>query len=155
MVRVPGYYHRESGALPVPFGPTRSAARPPTIPMGAYTRLISGIPLTGGQAQGVVGASGTITLSVGPSGIGTVWYPAQATVTTTTGVLDTSTCLLALGPVNIPVTTVAQVFTGNGTAALAIPSMTPGQFLIARWTSAHVGDLASVNIIGTMAALSP
>lgn len=98
-------------------------------------------------------ASPGLTLQVGPQGLGTIWYPIQVTVSTTTGALDTSTALVYLGPLTTPATLVGTVFTGNGTVALAIPDMTPGQTLIVTWTGGHVGDTAAMNIIGTMDAL--
>jgi hypothetical protein len=122
--------------------------------MNGYTRQITGIPLQPGQASGVIPASGTITLSIGPSGFGNVWYPAQVTVSTTTGPLDTSTCSVYLGPANTPVTLLGQIFTGNGVLAAALPNMTAGQYLIAVWTSGHNGDTAAINITGTMDTIS-
>jgi hypothetical protein len=85
-----------------------------------------------------------------------VWYPASLTVSTTTGINDFSTCSIYLGPAGVPVTLVATLFPGGtGTASLAIPSMTPGQYLIAVWTGAKSGDTASINIVGTMDSVMP
>lgn len=122
------------------------------IPVAAYTAKAQGVPLTGGQAQGVI-SGGKLTLSVGPQGLANVWYPAQVTLSTTTGVLDTATALVYLGSQGVPITLVASVFSGNGTVALAIPSMSPGQVLIVQWSNAHNGDVAAFNIVGTMDAL--
>jgi hypothetical protein len=138
---VPGY--RGTGQLPM--------ARPQ---IQRYGGRVSGVPLTGGQAQGLVPASGLLTLLVGPQGLGTVWYPAQATISTTTGALDTSTALVYLGSGSVPSQLVATVYSGNGTAALAIPDMQPGDSLIVAWSGANPGDTAGVNIIGTMDALT-
>lgn len=137
----PGY--RGSGQQPMP-----------RIPAVAYKGKISGVPLTGGQAQGPVSGSGAASLNVGPHALGTVWYPAQVTLSTTTGTLDTSTALVYLGSQGMPITLVASVFSGNGTVALAIPNMTPGQLLIVQWTGGHAGDTAAFNIIGTMDAIT-
>jgi hypothetical protein len=126
----------------------------PRLPLEAYTRRLSQIPLTGGQAQGIIPGSGMLTLSLGPQGLGTVWYPVQVTLSTTTGPLDTSTALVYLGPLVTPATLVATLYSGTGTAALAIPPMSPGQFLVTVWTGAHPGDTAAVNIIGAMDALT-
>lgn len=124
------------------------------VPITRYTGKITGVPLTGGQVQAQVPGSGTLTLSDGPSGLGTVWYPVQVTLSTTTGPLDTSTALVYLGPLISPTTLVGTVYSGNGTVALAIPSMTPGQFLVIQWTGAKSGDTAAANVIGTMDALT-
>lgn len=166
MVRLPkgwaAAYHPQAGGrggnalgfLPGQNGAGKLPMR--RVPIGAYTGKVSGIPLTGGQNQGFIPASGKLTLSVGPQGIGTVWYAAQVTISTTTGPLDTSTALIYQGPATIltPATLVGQIYTGNGTAALALPNMTPGQVVTVMWTSAHVGDTAALNIIGTMDALT-
>lgn len=126
----------------------------PPVPIGAYTQKISGVPLTGGQASGLVGGGGALTLQVGPQGLGTLWYPAQATISTSTGALDTSTALAYLGVGGVPTMLIATVYSGNGTIAVAVPPMQPGDFLIVSWTGAHPGDVASVNVIGTMDALT-
>jgi hypothetical protein len=124
------------------------------VPVQAYKGKISTVPLTGGQAQGLISAAGKLTLTKGPVALGTVWYPAQVTLSTTTGPLDSSTALVYLGSQGIPITLVGSVFTGNGTVALAIPNMTPGQTLIVIWSNGHSGDTAAFNIIGTMDALT-
>lgn len=96
----------------------------------------------------------TLLLTVGPTGIGNVWYPTQVTVSTTTGILDGSTFSLYLGPAGVPITLVGTLFPGGGgTLALALPPLTPGQYLIGVWTNGHAGDLASMNVLGTMDAL--
>jgi hypothetical protein len=151
MPRWPAGLHRTSGTLRNRGGRAYSI---PRIPVEAYARRLSQIPLTGGQAQGTVPGPGLLTLSIGPQGLGTVWYPVQVTLSTTTGPLDTSTALVYLGPLVTPATLVATLYSGNGTAALAIPPMTPGQFLVVAWSGAHPGDTAAVNVIGTMDALS-
>jgi hypothetical protein len=111
---------------------------------------------TTGSVYGAVipAQASPLTLTAGPQGLGTIWYPAQVTLSTTTGVLDTSTALCYLGSQGVPITLVASVFSGNGTVALAIPSMSPGQVLIVTWTNGHPGDTAAFNIVGTMDALT-
>ena len=150
-VRFPRGLHRYAGTLPA-----RGAQvfRIPRVPVEAYTRRLTGLPLTGGQAQGTISGAGTRTLSVGPQGLGTVWYPVQVTLSTTTGVFDGSTALVYLGAQGIPITLVGTLYTGNGTVALAIPPMTPGQVLIVSWSAGNPGDTAAMNVLGTMDALS-
>ena len=93
---------------------------------------------------------------MGPAGAGNVWYPASITILTTTGVNDFSTCSVYLGPAGVPVTLVATLFPGGiGTASLAIPSMTPGQYIIAVWAGGHAGDVCSINVVGTMDSVAP
>lgn len=123
-------------------------------PIHRYTGRVSGVPLTGGQAQAAVPASGSLTLSVGPQGLGSVWYPLSVTISTTTGPLDASTALVYLGAQGVPIALQGTVYTGNGTVSLAIPSMAPGQVVIVSWTGAKPGDTAALNIVGTMDALT-
>jgi|HubBroStandDraft_1064217.scaffolds.fasta_scaffold10549_9 hypothetical protein len=142
---IPGW--RGTGARPID-----------ATPIGRYQSKITGVPLTGGQVLATVPASGKLTLSVGPQGLGTVWYPVQVTLTTSTGQAsalgDSSTANAYLGPAVSQNTAVGSVFGGNGVLALAIPDMTPGQTLLATWSGANPGDTAAINIIGTMDALS-
>ena len=122
------------------------------IPVGRYQTRVT-VPLNGGQVQGVVSGAGSVTLQIGPQGLGVTWYPVQITVSTSTGVLDTSTCLAYLGPLATPATLIGTVFTGNGTVGTVPPSVSPGQVLIFTWTGGHAGDIAAANVIGTMDAL--
>jgi hypothetical protein len=119
-------------------------------------KVLSGAatPTTGAVYGATVqGNSFPLTLQVGPQGLGTVWYPIQITLSTTTGQLDTSLANIYLGPLVTPATLVGTGF-GNGTYALAIPSMTPGQTIIIVWTGGTAGDAAAANIIGAMDALT-
>lgn len=126
--------------------------------MQLYRVPVTSVPLVGGQAQGKISAAGAATLSVGPSGFGNVWYPASVTIQTTSGVNDTSTCEIYLGPANTPVGNLLQatLFPGGlGTASLAIPSMTPGQYIIGVWSGGKSGDVATINVTGTMDSVMP
>jgi hypothetical protein len=126
----------------------------PPLPIGAYTNKIQGVPLTGGQASGTIPSGKTLTLQAGPQGLGTTWYPAQVTLSTTTGAVDTSTAMVYLGIGGVPTLLAATVFSGNGVAAVALPPMQPGEFVIITWTNAHAGDIASFNVFGTQDALT-
>jgi hypothetical protein len=157
MPRLPSGFHYPAGARfpgKLTSGPELHPIR--RLPMRVYTQPVTSVPLTGGQAQGTVSAAGAATLSVGPSGAGNVWYPSSVTILTTTGINDSSTCSVYLGPAGIPVTLLATIFPGGyGTASLAVPSMTPGQYLIAQWSGGHAGDTCSMNITGTMDSVMP
>jgi len=157
MVRVPPGLQSPAGAYApgmLRWGPVARPIR--RLPLQVYRRRVSSVPLTGGQAQGTILAAGTLTLSVGPAGAGNVWYPASVTISTTTGINDSSTCQIFLGPAGIPIALQATLFPGGaGTASLAIPSMTPGQYVIAVWSGAKNGDTASINIVGTMDSVMP
>lgn len=126
----------------------------PPVPISRYTGKMTGVNLTGGQAQGAMSAAGALTLSVGPQGLGTVWYPAQLTISTGVGALDGATALVYLGIGGVPVSAVATVYTGNGTIALAVPPMQPGELIIVSWTGGAASETAALNVIGTMDALT-
>jgi hypothetical protein len=120
---------------------------------GSWSAAVVGLKIAPASGGGVAGVA---TVSVGPQGLGNVWYPAQATVGTSSGVTDSSTCSVYLGPAGVPVTLVGTIFPGGiGTLALAVPPMSPGEYLIFQWTGGNPGDQASVNVIGTMDALMP
>jgi hypothetical protein len=153
MPRLPGY-HPSAGTWLAAGNRFRKLRVVPPLPISAYTRRIQGVPLTGGQASGTIPGSSTLTLSAGPQGLGTTWYPAQVTLSTTTGPLDTSTAAVYLGIGGVPTMLAATVFSGNGTAAVAIPSMQPGENVIVTWVNGHAGDIASFNVIGTQDALT-
>ncbi len=125
------------------------------LPVQLYRTPVTGLPLTGGQGQAVISAGGIASVTVGPQGLGNIWYPAQVTVSTTSGINDNSTCLVYLGSQGVPVTLLGTIFPGGaGTLGLAIPNMSPGQYLIAQWSGGKTGDVAAINVIGTMDALS-
>jgi len=134
-----------------------SAFRPAVVPMPRFRRAVSSVPLQPGQGQAVIGAGGGAQVTLGPAGSGTIWYPAQVTVSTTTGLqtgLDTSLCAVYLGPAGVPTVLQGNVFGGNGVLAVALPPLAPGLFVIAVWSGGHPGDVAAVNITGTMDALA-
>lgn len=128
------------------------ARRPPVT---AYGQVLSSVPLTGGQATVTVQGDGSAQAAIGPQALGTVWYPAQATLVTTSGANDVSTAQIFLGSVNVPNNMVGQSYAGGqDTIGLAVPALAPGQLLICVWAGAHPGDQATINIIGTMDCLT-
>jgi hypothetical protein len=152
MPRLPAWGHRPAGTSPVRGVRYRPITR---VPVTRFRRVLPGVPLTGGQAQSTIGADGTGTVSVTPQGLGTVWYPNAATISTTTGAADTSTCQVFLGAIGVSNLLVGQSYAGGGdTVALAVPALTPGALLIAQWSGGNPGDVCSVNVLGTMDALT-
>ncbi len=127
--------------------------QPARVPVEAYTRQAR-TPITGGYQAAVVPASGTVTVKVGPMGLGTVWYPQAVAISTTTGANDTSTCALYLTGLtnggNVPSTQIGgQSDAGGGdTIGVAVPPMWPGYFIVAVWTGATHNDLAAVAVYG-------
>ena len=126
------------------------------LPVHLYRRAVTGLPLTGGQGQAVISGAGAATVTVGPQGLGNIWYPAQISVSTTSGLAgnDASTCNVYLGSQGVPVTLLGTLLPGTGVLGLAVPSMSPGQYLIAVWSGGKNGDVAAVNVVGTMDALT-
>ena len=116
------------------------------------------VRLVGGQAQGKISGAGTLTLSVGPQGAGNVWYPASLTVQTTSGTSDASTASVYAGPAGVGITLLGVFYPGTagaGVASFALPSLTPGQYIIVSWAGGNSGDIATVNIVGTMDSVMP
>lgn len=129
--------------------------RAPSAPVELYDTFAQ-TAITGAQVTGTIPNSGTLTLSVGPSGLGTVWYPASAVVSTTTGPSDTSTCSVYVGAAGNPQSLQGTLYSsgGAGVVALAIPSITPGLSVIAVWTGGTAGALATLNVTGSAAVLT-
>jgi hypothetical protein len=126
-----------------------------SVPQERFVRQLQGIPLTGGQAVTTVSAGGTATVKIGPAGLGVVWYPNSANISTSTGAADNSTCSVYLGAIAAQNLQGGQSYAGGGdTVALSVPAMSPGQLLIAVWTGATPGAIAALNIIGTMDCLA-
>src|SRR5690242_10027583 len=135
-------------------GPSSGMHPMQRTPVQRYGGKLSGVTLTGGQAQGVAPGSGAVTLRVGPAGRGNVGCPAQATIARATGPVDSSTGLPYLGLGGVPAQQVATAFSGTGTIALGVPGMQQGQTLTVSWSGGHPGDTVAVNMIGTMDALT-
>jgi hypothetical protein len=146
---------RSAGSLPNQGFARRAAA---STPQGSYTGSQQTV-ITGGYAAAVVPASGSVTVRVGPMGVGTIWYPQAAAISTTTGAADASTCALYLTPLEngaqVPATQIGgQSYAGGGdTIGLAVPPMWAGYFIVAVWTGATSGDLASLAVYGTQQVL--
>ena len=118
------------------------------------TTVTTSIP--NAYAQAVVGAGGTASCQVGPAGVGTVWYPVSAAIATTSGAADGSTCTLYFGPLGLLSLVIGQSYAGGGDSlGLGVPAMSPGYFIVAIWTGAKAGDVATLNVIGTQDVLSP
>jgi hypothetical protein len=110
-----------------------------------------------GVGQTLVSGSGAATVQVGPSGLGTLWYPQQAVLSTSSGVNDSSTAIAYLGPAGVvPANILFQSFSaGNDVQGIAVPVMQPGDFITCVWSGGHPGDVATLRIIGGLTALTP
>ncbi len=148
MPRWPAGLHRYAGGLPNSGGRSRLI---PRLPIEAYTGVTTQVPLNDGQGQTVI-AGGTGKVSIGPSGLGTVWYPASVTVSTTSGVNDPSVCNVYAGPAGIltPTTLLGTIPSGGaGVLAVAVPPLPVGWYLTAVWSGAKNGDIAAINVTGS------
>lgn len=133
--------------------PVRPLTRPGVIPVEAYT-LHRHIPLTGGTGAAKVASDGSATITLGPQGVGTVWYPQSVAIATTTGAADTSTCTVYVGPLSLLSQIGAQSYAGGGDMiGLPVPPLFPGYFIVAVWAGAVSGDQATAAIYGEMDAL--
>lgn len=133
----------------------RKMAIPKRPPVTAYTQTASAPIGANGQAQTIV-SGGTATVRVGPSGLGTRWYPNQCTLATTSGAADNSTAIGYLGPVATQSQVVFTSYAGGGDIqGLAIPAMQPGDLLTVVWSGAKNGDLATLVVIGQQQVLTP
>lgn len=134
-----------------PFTPL---TRPHTIPVQYYQTVVrTPIPRSTGRGSALVPASGTISVSVGPSGLGTIWYPQLAAIATTTGANDNSTCALYVTGWNTPVNPQdainGQSYAGGGDSiGMAIPPIHQGECIKAVWTGGTNGDTATLTVYG-------
>ena len=125
------------------------------VPMQQFTRPIQGVPLTNGQVTGIIGAAGTVTLQIGPAGVGTVWYPSSVNISTSLGAADNSTCSVYIGFIAAQNLQGGQSYAGGGdTVSLSVPDLSAGQLIIAVWSGGTPGSIAAVNVLGTMDALA-
>jgi hypothetical protein len=135
--------------------PGTGARRIVVVPQQRFSSTISGVTLTGGQAQTIVNGSGKATISVGPQGLGVVWYPSSVIISTSTGAADTSTAACYIGSIAAQNLQGGQSYAGGGdTIGISVTSMAPGQLLIVEWTGAVPGATAVMNVLGTMDALA-
>lgn len=139
-----------------PGSPAGSGARRITVvPQQRFTQQITSVPIAGGQARITVNGAGAATLSLGPQGRGTTWYPTSVVVSTTTGAADNSTAACYIGAQALQNLQGGQSYAGGGdTIGLSVTSMQPGDLLIVVWTGAVPGATASMNILGTQDVLA-
>jgi hypothetical protein len=131
--------------------------RPPSPSVLAYQTQAQSQIGGYGVGQTLVNGSGAATVQIGPSGLGTTWYPQQAVLSTSSGVTDSSTCIAYLGPPGgVPANILFQSFSGGADVqGVAIPMMQPGDFITCVWSGGHPGDHATLRIIGSLTALVP
>lgn len=142
---------RPAQALPVPYA-SSATWRIPSTPPELYRPLLR-VPLTDGVGQAVV-SGGTATVTVGPQGLGTRWYPVKVDIATSSGPADTSTLQLFLGTTALANLIASTSYTAGGdTFGLSGSIMDPGDYLIGVWSGAHNGDVATMRITGHRIAM--
>jgi hypothetical protein len=123
------------------------------IPITAFRTPVSVQIGNNGIAQGIVAAGGAATVTLGPSGYGTRWYPNQVNLATQKGALDTSTCTAYLNVAG-PGGFLFQSYLGGGDQqGLAVPEMQPGDLLIFVWSGATAGNWTQIIVLGQMTVL--
>lgn len=133
--------------------PVTPLRRPHSVPQQFYTERRRTV-ITAGYGSALVPASGIVTVTVGPQGVGTIWYPQQWAIATTTGANDASTCTIYHGPIGLQTLVIGQSYAGGGdSGGMAVPPMWPGYFVVAVWSGAKQGDLASLTVYGQMDVL--
>lgn len=129
--------------------------QPRSLPMEAYSRVRRAQIGGNGIGGGVISAAGTATVTVGPQGYGTRWYPNQLSVATQSGASDASTVAFYLNVVG-PGGFLGQSYAGGGDQpGLAIPEVQPGDLIYAVWTGGKTGDWCQLTVTGPMDVLVP
>jgi hypothetical protein len=125
------------------------------IPAGATINIQSAgsAPTAGSVYTGIIPGNGVSTVSVGPSGIGTRWYPQQITLATQSGPNDASTALGYLGAVAPQNLQFSSLSGGGDVVGLAVPEMQPGDLFIVAWSGGHAGDWTQLTVVGDMEVL--
>jgi hypothetical protein len=149
-------FHRLAGSWRGSQPYTRPGRRILVPPIRAYGQVLR-VPIQNqGVASTTAAADGTATISVGPQGIGTSWYPQSAAIATATGPIDNSYVRFYRDTISQATLLYGHAFHGGGdTAGLDGVRRTPGDLIIAVWTGAQPGDLCTLTVKGEMDVLNP
>ena len=144
MIRI----HRPAGGMPNTGGHPH---RPDAVPVERFRPLVRA-PISDGTGTATVNGSGSATVTVGPHGLGTRWYPKKGDINTTSGPNDASTCQVFIGPAASAMDTLGagQSYAGGGdTFGLSGEMLQPGEFVTAVWTGGNPGDVATLRVTGS------
>lgn len=142
-----GTWRAAGGAFRVP------VRRPVALPQEAFAGVRRAQIMGNGLNGGVISGAGTATVSVGPQGYGTRWYPNQVAIATASGAADASTATIYLNVIG-PGGFLAQSYAGGGDQpGVAVPEMQPGDLIYVVWSGGHAGDWCQVQVIGPMDVL--
>ena len=132
-----------------------SLRRPRSVRIEAFAGVRRTQIGNNGIAGSKISSGGAATVSVGPAGYGTRWYPNQLGVATASGSNDASTCAFFLNVIG-PGGFLGQSYAGGGDQiGLAVPEMQPGDLLYAVWSGGNNGDWCQLSVIGPMDVLIP
>jgi len=149
MPRWPAGLHQAAGSLRNTGAP---GYLPPLTPMHRYTQPVRA-PIGNGAGQSIVNSSGAAIVALGPSGVGTRWYPSEIQISTTTGPTDLSSCELYKLFI-APTQRIGQTLQGGGDTIGWTAQMQPGELIYAVWADANPGDLATLAIHGDQVVLT-
>lgn len=144
--------HRPAGGMPNTGGDPH---RPDAVPVERFRPLVRA-PIDNGVGTAIVNGSGAATVTVGPTGLGTRWYPKKGDINTTSGANDASTCQVFIGPATVATDTLGagQSYAGGGdTFGLAGEMLQPGEFVTAVWTGGNPGDTATLRVTGNQVVM--
>jgi len=100
------------------------------------------------SAQGTVGASGSLRLSLGPNRPGQTWQVRTVALSAT--VADPSpTAKVYLGSAPNPGAYLGGTYDGAADSTDLDVTLYPGQQLTVEWTGSAVGNVCTVSLIGT------
>lgn len=123
---------------------------PRPIPIEAFNTVARRQIGNDGIAQGVISGAGAATVTLGPQGYGTRWYPNQIAVATASGPADISTATFYINVIG-PGGFLGQSYAAGGDQpGFALPEMQPGDLLITVWAAANPGDWCQVKLTGPM-----
>lgn len=106
-----------------------------------------------GTGTATVNAQGQATILLGPDALRT-WYLSHATIKTTTGALDTSTCQIQVGPASGGIVPGGQSYAGGGdTIGFGGAVLKPGDYVTAVWSGGTTGDVATLTLYGVQDVL--
>ena len=128
--------------------PVIPLSRPATVGQEQYTQKVRG-PLQGGYGTATVSGAGVAKVTIGPTGVGTVWYVQQIGIATTTGAADASTCAVYVGPMGGLTLIGSQSYAGGGDSVGGVWTLFPGMFIVGQWSGGHAGDLAALTLYGS------
>lgn len=129
------------------------ARRPAVLDQEEFTQHVRA-PINNGIAQGIIANNGHAILSLGPQGVGTRWYPSEVLVSTTSGPADQSACVLYRQFID-PKQLIGRTEQGGGDTLAFTREMQPGDLILAHWSRANPGDLATITMHGDQIALIP